>query len=64
MHQADSHALLRILCVPDVAKQATGSHAVGAVVANRPSRNWKVPKRNKVATTTTTGNAATVEQMW
>ena len=64
MHQADPHALLRILCVLDVAIQATGSYAVGAVVAHKPPRNQKVPRRNKMATTTTTSNVDTDEQMW
>ena len=64
MHQADPPALLRILCVLDVAIQATGSHTVGAVVAHKQSRNWKAPRRSKVATAATAGNMAADEQMW
>ena len=64
MHQTDSLALIRILCVPGVAVQATGSHAVGAVVAHKPSRNWMALRRTKVAITTTAGNMATDEQTW
>ena len=64
MHQADPSALLRILCVLDMAIQATGSYAVGAVVAHKPPRNQKAPRRGKVATTTTAGNVATDKQMW
>ena len=64
MHQADPHALLRIPCVLDVAMQAAGSYAVGAVVAHKPPRNQKVPRRSKVATATTAGNVDTDAQMW
>ena len=64
MHQADPPALLRILCVLDVAVQATGSYAVGAVVAHRPSTNQKALRRSKVAAATTAGNVGTDKQMW
>ena len=64
MHQADPPALLRILCALDVAIQATGGHAVGAVVAHKPPSNHKELRRIKVAATTTTGNEAADEQMW
>ena len=64
MHQADPHAPSRILCVLVVAIQATGSYAVGAVVAHKPPKNQKALRRSKVATTTTTSNVDTDEQMW
>ena len=38
MHQADPPALLRILCVLDVAIQATGSYAAGAVVVQQATK--------------------------
>ena len=64
MHKADPHVLLRILCVLVVAVQATGSYAVGAVVAHKPPGNQKAPRRSKVAAAATTGNVDTDEQMW
>ena len=64
MHQADPPAPLRIPCVLIVAIQATGSYAVGAVVAHKPPRNQKVPRRSKMAITATTGNVDTDKQMW
>ena len=63
MHQADPPALLRILCVLDVAIQATGNYAVDAVVACKPPRKQKA-LRSKVATAITTGNMAADRQMW
>ena len=64
MHQADPHALLRIPCVLDVAVQATGSYAIGAVVADKPPRNQKAPRRSTVAAAATASNVETDEQMW
>ena len=64
MHQADLHAPLRILCVLVVAIQATGSYAVGAVVAHKPPSNQKALRRSKVATAATAGNVDTDKQMW
>ena len=63
-HQEDPHDPLRILCVLVRALQATGSYAVGAVVAHKPPGNQKAMRRSKVATAATTGNMDTDEQMW
>ena len=63
-HQADPHAQLRIPCVLVVAVQATGSYTVGAVVAHKPPRNQKAPRRSKVTAAVTASNVDTDEQMW
>ena len=53
----------RIPCVLVVAVQATGSYAVGVVVAHKPPRNQKALRRSKMAAATTPGNMDTDEDV-